>query len=153
MRIFLSIPSENTQEAKDLGASYDVLKKSWFVLETHKNKDILVQKWCKLQNEDATLTETLIFTNEDRSFGQGLFVDLILQSCWMSNVRSSITDSDWQRVRKVVVSRAGNRSDVCGTPPNNPVKLFMEVHERWDYFEQGGQHIQKLKRLICLCSK
>ncbi len=152
MRIFLIIPQKDIQEAKDFGVSYDLFRRSWFVLDSHANKDAIIKKWNVSQN-NASSIENLMFTNEDRSFGQGLFVDLIPQSCWMSNVRSSITDSDWQRVRKVVVGRAGNHCEICGVSPNNHARLFMEVHERWHYYQEGSQHIQKLKRLICLCSK
>jgi len=87
---------------------------------------------------------------EDRNFGSGLFVDLVPKSAWFSNLRSCVTDSDWQRIRAMVVARAGNKCEICGAAPNRDQKLWMEAHERWDYDEFF--RTQTLRRLICLCT-
>ncbi len=39
---------------------------------------------------------------EDRTFGDGLFVDLIPTSCWFTNVRTCVSPPDWARVKALV---------------------------------------------------
>ena len=47
---------------------------------------------------------------EDRDFGGNeLFIDLVPRSCWFTSIRSSIVKSDWDRLRKYIFSRAGNK--------------------------------------------
>ena len=167
MHVFLKVPDNDISLVKELGASFDVLRRSWYILDSHKNINIL-KKWeiqkelefpAKIEKKFLDLHPKGIildinsnFPNENRSFGQGLFVDLVPKSCWFSNVRSCISPANWQRVRKVVVQRAENHCEVCGVKPNNAIRLYMEVHERWDYSQENGVNTQTLKRLICLCS-
>jgi hypothetical protein len=51
---------------------------------------------------------------EDRSFGSGLFVDLVPSSCWFTNVRSCVIPRDWERLRRMVTNRSGERCEACG---------------------------------------
>ena len=51
---------------------------------------------------------------EDRTLGQGLFVDLIPSTSWFTNVRSAVSERDWFRIRKMVYRRAGQRCEACG---------------------------------------
>ena len=48
-------------------------------------------------------------------------------------------------MRRLVVGRADNRCECCGKEGG------IEVHERWEYREK--ERLQKLKRLVALCSK
>jgi 5-methylcytosine-specific restriction endonuclease McrA len=91
-----------------------------------------------------------LLPGEDRTLGQGLFVDLVPKTCWFTNVRSCVAKKDWERLRRVIVRRAGERCEICGATADPEVKRRLEVHERWIYDEAG--HVQTLKRLICLCS-
>jgi hypothetical protein len=47
-----------------------------------------------------------LLPGEDRSFGSGLFVDLVPSSCWFTNVRSCVDRRDWERLRRMVTTRA-----------------------------------------------
>ena len=55
---------------------------------------------------------------EDRTFGAGLFVDMVPRSCWFTNVRSCVSQQDWERLRRMVTVRAGQRCEVCGAAPD-----------------------------------
>ncbi len=91
------------------------------------------------------------FRGEDRSFGgNGLFVDLVPQSCWFTNVRSCVTKDSWDRIRKAVYGRAGYRCEVCGAARDSASKRWIEAHERWQF--DDTLRIQKLVRLVALCS-
>src|SRR5512142_766305 len=89
-----------------------------------------------------------LLPGEDRSFGSGLVVDLVPQSCWFTNVRSGVAGADWDRVRRMVYRRAGDRCEACGRDQAAGVR--MEAHERW-YFDHA-HGVQVLRRLICLCN-
>jgi hypothetical protein len=43
-----------------------------------------------------------ILLGEDRSFGAGLFVDLIPQTSWFTNVRAAVDPADWDQLRLMV---------------------------------------------------
>jgi len=90
-----------------------------------------------------------LLPGEDRSFGSGLFVDLVPQSCWFTNVRSGVAPVDWDRVRRMVYRRAGDRCEACGRGRDPAAGVRMEAHERW-YFDDA-RCVQVLRRLICLC--
>ena len=93
----------------------------------------------------------LEFPGEDRSYGGNtLFVDLIPESCWFSNVRSCVAPNSWDLIRKIVYVRAGNRCEICGTRRDPFRGRWIEAHERWKY--DDTRRIQKLVRLIALCS-
>lgn len=73
-----------------------------------------------------------------------LTIELIPQSAWNNNLRSYLTASQWNKVRKKCYSVANYRCEICdGVGPKHPV----ECHERWE-FEEGKV---KLVGLIALC--
>src|SRR5690606_1113477 len=82
--------------------------------------------------------------------GAGLFVDLVPDSCWLTNIRSCLSRDDWRRVRRLVIGRADRRCEVCGRGKDPEGRRRLEVHERWEFDDRSG--IQTLRRLICLCS-
>lgn len=91
-----------------------------------------------------------LLPGEDRDFGGGLFVDLVPKSCWFVNARTNIAGRDWERVRRMVLGRAGCRCEACGWAPAAGAALTpLEAHERWSYGSRG--RVQELRRLICLC--
>lgn len=72
------------------------------------------------------------------------------RSCWFTNVHSCVSDQDWERLRRMVARRAGQRCEICGAGPDSkPVSRRLDVHERWAYDEARGTQV--LRRLICLC--
>jgi hypothetical protein len=85
-----------------------------------------------------------VLPGEDRSYGGGLFVDLIPETSWFTNVRSGVDPGDWDRLRRHVYRRAGHRCEACGA-----TRCRLEAHERFTYDAQTG--IQRLVRLVCLC--
>ena len=93
-----------------------------------------------------------LLPGEDRSFGSGLFVDLVPQSCWFTNVRTCVAAADWDRVRQMVFRRAGDRCgcEACGRDRDPETGVRMEARERWYFDDARG--VQVLRRLICLCS-
>jgi hypothetical protein len=85
-----------------------------------------------------------VLPGEDRTYGQGLFVDLIPRTSWFTNVRSAVDRADWDRLRRMVYRRAGYCCEACHTSG-----VQLEAHERFTYDAQTG--LQRLIRLICLC--
>jgi hypothetical protein len=93
----------------------------------------------------------VLLPGEDRGFGGGLFVDLVPASCWFTNVRTCVSAADWGRLRWMVYDRAGQRCEACGHGADSAAGRRMEAHERWAYGDAAG--VQRLARLICLCSR
>lgn len=84
-----------------------------------------------------------LLPGEDRTFGAGLFVDLIPRGSWFTNVRSALTRPDWDRVRRMVYDRARHCCEACGQGP-----LDVQAHERFSYEPDARQ---VLRRLVALC--
>lgn len=89
------------------------------------------------------------FEGEDRNFGGSeLYVDLIPNSCWFTNVRFCVEPSDWNKIRKKVYSRINYICECCYVNCIEK-KIPLEAHERWNY--DYSTSTQKLVRLIGLC--
>lgn len=154
-RVWLDVPFTEKDEAKMMGARWDGLERRWFSpvnLKSGLPYAELVRRW----GAKPPVPESL--PGEDREFGGSwLYPDLVPSSCWFTNVRACVSVTDWERIRRMVVNRAENQCEVCGAFADQPRKLYLEVHERWDYTleiqDNGPQFpVQTLKRLICLCS-
>ncbi len=91
-----------------------------------------------------------LLPGEDRSFGDGLFVDLVPTSCWFTNVRWCVDSKDWERLRRMVNNRARHRCEVCGRGKDPGTRRWLEAHERWAY--DNATHVQSLRRIILLCT-
>ena len=91
-----------------------------------------------------------LLPGEDRTFGSGLFADLVPSSCWFTNVRSCVSQRDWERLRRMIVTRAGQRCEACGRDTDRETGRWLEAHERWSY--DDSVNVQALHRLICLCT-
>lgn len=143
-RIGLDVPYGEKDEAKRHGARWDPQARRWYA--PRPGMDALT-RWAALPEVPDLLP------GEDRSFGEGLFVDLIPETCWFTNVRSCVVPRDWERIRRMVIRRAGKRCEVCGSGEDRsrqPRSRWLEVHERWAYDQ--SHLVQTLKRLICLCT-
>ncbi len=135
MRTYLSVTFAEKEEAKRLGARWDPKKKRWYAPSGEKQ---LVERW---PLSDEPIRELI---GEDREFsGNQLFVDLVPRSCWFTNVRKCVHPSDWDRLRRYVYERAGNRCECCNAEGR------LDAHERW-YFDEESK-VQKLLRIIALC--
>ncbi len=91
-----------------------------------------------------------LLPGEDRIFGAGLFPDMVPASCWFTNVRSATAPVDWERLRRMINRRAGQRCEACGRGEDRSTRRWLEAHERWAY--DPATSVQSLRRLICLCS-
>ena len=141
-RRWLDVPYAHKEAAKAAGARWDQAAKSWYA--PHPGMTALAG-W-------APLPELL--PGEDRQFGQGLFADLVPRGCWFTNVRSAVSPAYWHRLRTMVYRRAGYRCEACGAGRDPDVGRWLEAHERWRYLQhrQSGRLVQRLDRLVCLCS-
>jgi hypothetical protein len=75
-----------------------------------------------------------------------LTVELVPSTCWFSNLRSELSQQDWDRLRHATYERAGQRCEVCGQRGSaHPV----ECHEVWEYDDE--HHVQRLAGLVALC--
>ena len=135
--VYLPYPEENL---KQQGARWDPRARRWY---DPRPPTAGLQRWAARPDVPELLP------GEDRGFGQGLFVDLVPYSCWFTNVRSCVTDTDWERLRRPVVRRAGHRCEACGAAEDRTAGGGLDVHERWDYDDATG--VQALRRLLALC--
>lgn len=140
--IYLDVPFEQKDEAKALGARWDAAARQWYAPDA-----AALQRLARWAAKPA-LPEVL--PGEDRTFGSGLFLDLVPRSCWFTNVRYCVATTEWDRVRRMVYGRAGNRGEACGAAPDKARALYLEAHERWSF--DAATLTQKLVRLIALCS-
>lgn len=75
-----------------------------------------------------------------------LTAELVPKTSWYFNVRSNVSRSEWDKIRRFVYKKAGNICEICGGIGNNhPV----ECHEIWEYNEKT--HVQRLAGMIALC--
>lgn len=140
-RLYLDVPYTDKDQAKAFGARWDPQAKRWYAPRAGIHE---LERWAA----KPPLPDLL--PGEDRTFGQGLFVDLVPASCWFTNVRSCVAAADWERLRRMVLNRAEQRCEICATSSDPSVKRWLEVHERWAY--DAATHVQSLRRLICLCT-
>ncbi|MEU1661536.1 DUF5710 domain-containing protein [Streptomyces griseofuscus] len=140
-RIWLDVPYADKDRAKKAGAWWDPVAKRWFAPRKGMTE---LQEWAAAPDVPDLLP------GEDRTLGNGLFVDLVPSSCWFTNVRSCVTPKDWERLRRMITRRAGMRCEACGATEDRQTERWLEAHERWVY--DDATRTQHLKRLICLCT-
>jgi hypothetical protein len=79
-----------------------------------------------------------------------LEVELIPSTCHFSNVRTTVTTKEWDKIRHISYEAAGHVCEICkDTGKNQGYKHNVECHEIWKYDDK--KHIQKLIGLISLC--
>lgn len=89
---------------------------------------------------------TGIFKGRSKARPARLTIELVPETCWVSNVRSNISNDAWDRIRKTIAKNAGHRCEICGgVGPKHPV----ECHEIWHYDDK--KRVQTLQGLIALC--
>lgn len=72
-----------------------------------------------------------------------LSFELVPEECWYSNLRSVLSQSEWDVIRKDAYKRYRYRCACCGASGR------MEAHEKWSYDE--GKALQKLEEVVALC--
>ena len=79
-----------------------------------------------------------------------LTIELVPKTAWYTNVRSNVTNDEWDIIRKKCYKEAGNKCEICGDiGKNQGVKHNVECHEIWNYNDE--EMIQTLTGLIALC--
>jgi hypothetical protein len=142
-RIWLDVPYRQRQAARRAGALFDREHERYYA--PRPGMDALAS-WSARPDLPA------ILPGEDRAYGQreSLYVDLVPASCWFTNARSAISERDWDRVHRMVVTRAGRVCEACGAGRDPKARRWLEAHERWRFDEIT--RTQRLTRLICLCT-
>nr|WTB28623.1 DUF5710 domain-containing protein [Streptomyces sp. NBC_00830] len=140
-RNWLDVTYEEKDDAKEAGARWDNSERRWFA---PPGREEALKRWAAAPDIPGLLP------GEDRTLGAGLFVDLVPRSCWFTNVRTCVAPQDWQRLRRMITTRAGQRCEICGATQDASIPRWLEGHERWAYDEERG--VQTLRRLICLCT-
>lgn len=75
-----------------------------------------------------------------------LTIELVPKSSFYSNVRSEVTRSQWDKIRKQVYDNAGHKCEICGGVGK---RHAVEAHEIWNY--NDVDNIQTLVGMIALC--
>lgn len=79
-----------------------------------------------------------------------LTIELVPSTSWCNNVRSQVSKSEWDRLRKTSYKKAGYKCEICGdTGINQGYNWPVECHEIWEYNDEIKT--QTLKGLISLC--
>ena len=79
-----------------------------------------------------------------------LSVELIPTTCQYSNVRTTVTKKEWDKIRFMSYEKAEHKCEICGERGKNQgQKHDVECHEIWHYNDET--HVQKLVGLISLC--
>lgn len=82
--------------------------------------------------------------------GIKLSVELIPSTCHFSNVRTTVSSKQWDKIRYLSYEKSNNKCEICGdTGKNQGYKHNVECHEIWSY--DDNKHVQKLIGLISLC--
>ncbi|WP_285730397.1 DUF5710 domain-containing protein [Nocardiopsis sp. ATB16-24] len=140
-RIWLDVPYAEKDLAKAEGARWDPRARRWYAPRPGMAG---LERWAARPDIPTSLP------GEDRLLGSGLFVDLVPTTCWFTNVRSCVSQQDWERLRRMVVNRAGQVCEICGASADREAGRWLEVHERWVFDEHTRTQI--LRRLICVCT-
>lgn len=73
-----------------------------------------------------------------------LHTELVPKTCFFTNVRSQVSEEDWDWLRKETYKQANHKCECCQS------KGRMEAHEIWHY--DDTKNIQKLHAIVCLCN-
>jgi hypothetical protein len=74
-----------------------------------------------------------------------LLPDMLPTTSWEANLRTILSEAEWDRLRKFCYQAAGNTCIACGSRGEPHV----EAHEAWRFDEKTG--VQTLRGLLCLC--
>lgn len=131
-------------------------KKSVTKKRTAKRKPTNAQTVQKNITETVPLRTqpTLVLTDEEKKLLQHhqtlkLQIELVPSSCWWSNVRSNVTNKQWDNIRKPVYQKANFVCEICG---EKGTKHPVECHEVWIYDDTTlTQRLGYFQALCPLC--
>lgn len=72
-----------------------------------------------------------------------LTIELVPRTCWFSNMRSVVSRSSWDTLRRQVYAQYGYQCGIC------QARGKLACHEIWSYDDE--QHVQTLQGFIALC--
>lgn len=75
-----------------------------------------------------------------------LSFELVPSTCFCSNVRSEVSEQQWDSLKRETARLAGNKCEICG---GRGPRWAVECHEVWFYDDE--KKIQFLVGLISLC--
>jgi len=75
-----------------------------------------------------------------------LTVELVPKTSWYSNVRSEVSSSTWNKIKKITAKEANYCCEICGSRGD---RWPVECHEVWEYDDRN--QIQKLIGFQALC--
>ena len=75
-----------------------------------------------------------------------LNIELVPSTSWFVNLRSLMTASQWDIVKRDCYKKAGHKCEICGGKGD---KHPVEAHEIWEYDDEFG--LQTLIGTIALC--
>lgn len=79
-----------------------------------------------------------------------LTIELVPSTSWYSNVRSNVTRSEWDKIRKKCYAEADNKCEICSEQGTSQgFRHRVECHEIWNYDDQTKK--QLLEGFIALC--
>ena len=79
-----------------------------------------------------------------------LTIELVPSTCHYSNVRSTVTTAEWDKIRFISYEAANNKCEICKeTGKTQGYKHNVECHEIWNYNDET--HTQTLVGLVSLC--
>jgi hypothetical protein len=146
VRDHFALPFADKAMALRLGARFDGAARAWYAPTTDVAEALLAHGY----RRTVPMAPLDGLVGEDRGFGgQALYVDLIPRSCWFTNVRSSVSPEDWERIKRLVKDRAGHRCEVCGAAERPAEAWWLHTHERFGFDDALG--VQALRRLVCVC--
>jgi hypothetical protein len=143
-RQYLNVSYAEKDEAKSLGARWDSSKRSWYA---PNGEPELLKKWGKVNAPPITELQ-----DEDRDCGpHALCIYFAPKSCWCRNIRYAIDPNDRERVETFVFTRAKHRCELCKKCTSDHSSL--ELQARWEYDTSDNSHVQRLARLMAICSE
>jgi hypothetical protein len=79
-----------------------------------------------------------------------LTIELVPGTSWYANVRSNVTSSQWNKIRRKCYALADNKCQICGDiGTNHGTNYKVACHEIWEYNDET--YVQTLKGFIALC--
>ena len=73
-----------------------------------------------------------------------LSIELVPSSCWGSNLKAKLKQSDWDKIRKAAYAKEDMHCHICGDECTR-----LNAHETWEFNEET--HTQKLIDIIAVC--
>lgn len=88
---------------------------------------------------------------ENRTYGGGLYVDLIPAQTFGINCRQVLSSYQWARLSRGLKARADFTCEFCGMPEVPEQNIYHVTHERFSYDDATG--LQRLTRFISCCRR